>query len=103
MEVHDDYLAGHLLQQGIGLAKGIVVILHENTALEIDHRVALVLPGRTFVDSHSRDALRVIGGTQYSPCPSTGIAIHRVEVVDDLALVPDVIARSEHFAAKVEQ
>src|SRR5215470_279252 len=100
MEVHDDYLAGHLLQQGIGFAEGIIVVLHEHPALEIDHRIALPLAGGPFIDTHARNTLGKIGGTQYSPRPSAGIAIHRVEVVDDLALVPDVITCSQNFAAE---
>src|SRR5262249_7880575 len=103
MEVHDYYFAGDLLQERIGLAKRIVGILHENASLKVDHRVALALLGCAFIDAYSGNALGIVRGTKHAAHPAAGVTVDGVEIVDDLALVPDVIAGGEHLATYIEK
>ena len=70
---------------------------------QVNHREALALPGGALVEPHARDPLGKIRGTQNATHAAAGIAVARIEIVDDLALVPDVIAGGKHLAAQVEE
>src|SRR6476620_7495060 len=102
MEIHDHYLAADLCQQGVCFAERIVRVMHKNTALQIDDGIALALPRCSFINANTRNALRKIRRTQNLSRASAGIAIGRVEVIDNRSLAPDVVAGSEHVAAKIE-
>src|SRR5215510_2110092 len=103
MNVHDNDFAGHLLQQLIGLAKRIVVGLHEDAALQVDDRILLAGFGCAFEYAHAGNAVRVVGGPQHAAGAGAGIPVGRIEVLDDLALVPDVVPGGQHVTAQIEE
>ena len=75
---------------------------HEDTALQIDDCI-MEIAFNALVPTPTRKFCRVVGRPQQSPCRTVRVAIRHLEVIDDLALVPNVIAGSEHVDAEVEE
>src|SRR6185369_10963223 len=85
------------------MTKRIIDVGHEDTALHVDYRVGNACSRGALIDADSGCALRIVGRTKYAPRWTVRFVDCRVEVVDDLTLVPHVIARGEHVDSKVEK
>lgn len=103
MNINDDHSAGDLAQEFVGFAERILVGLHEDPALEIDDSILLSGLGRSFKYTDAGNARGVVGRTQDAAGARIGIAIGGIEVVHDFALVPDVVAGSEHVTAQIKE
>src|SRR5579864_6128843 len=101
MYIHHNDLAGDLGQQLVCFAEGIIVRLHKDAALKIDHGIAMSVSGNAFKNTDPRDARGIVGRAQHAASP--GVAVGGVEVIHDLAFIPDVIAGGEDVAAQVEK
>src|SRR4029077_20940190 len=71
--------------------------------LQVDHGITLALRSGAFIDPNTGDAFGIVGRTQDLPRPSARITIGGVEVIHNLALVPDMVASGEHVAAQVKE
>ena len=74
----------------------------KHASLEIDHGVgdAVLL---ALVNSPARQARRKIGRPQQSTRRTVRVAVGHLEIFDDLALVPDVVAGGHHVDAEIEK
>src|SRR6266849_2927653 len=76
--------------------------MHEDASLQIDHGIALSLGSCAFVNTHARNALRVIGRAQDLARVYPRIVIGGVEVIHDFTFVPDVVAGGQYVATQVK-
>jgi len=81
----------------------IVDVSHEHASLHVDHGVGNASSRCAFKDADAGCAFWIIRRAQYSSRRTVGFVRGSVEVVNDLALVPNVIARSEHVDAEIEE
>ena len=102
MQVHEDHFGFDLFQQLIGNAEGIVVGGHENASLQIDHGVGDALFA-AFIHAPARHVGRIIRRAQQAAGGAVLVAVGGLKVVDDLALVPDVVAGGDDIDAQIEQ
>ena len=102
MQVDKNHFGLDFFQQLIGHAEGIVVRGHEDASLKINHGVgnAILL---AFVHAPARKIRSVIRRPQQAAGGAVRIAVGRLKVVDDLALVPDVVAGGDDINAEIEQ
>ncbi len=102
MEVDEDYLSLDLLQKFVGEPEGIVAGSHKDASLEIDYGVAGAI-FLTFIHSPARHTRWKICGTQQPSRGTVRVVIRHLEVFDDLALVPDVIAGRHNVDAEIKE
>ena len=101
----DDFgsgLAADLGEKLVGLAEGIVAGGHENAALEVDDGVRLSRGEFALVEAETGRAGGVVGGAEDASAAVVGVRGHG-HVVEDLALVPDVVAGGDDMGAEVEE
>ena len=103
VEVYHDDFGFDVGEQRVGGVEGIVGGVHENAALELDHRVGNAALRGSLIDAPAGNAGLEIGGTQDSPPALVALGGRGVHRVDQLALVPDVIAGGQHVRAQVEK
>src|SRR5450432_621044 len=103
VEIQKNNFGCDLLQYLVGLAEGIIIVLHEDAALQIDHGIGLALACLAFIPADAGYAFRIICGTQHPSNAAGGVGVGRLEILHNLALVPDVIAGGEHVAAEVKK
>ena len=96
-------LALMLRKQGVDGVEGVVGGVHEDAALQIDHRVVDAAVRGAFEDAVAGQAGLQIGRAQHAARPLLAVGRDGVQVVDQLALVPDVVAGGEHIRAQVEE
>ena len=100
-------LAVILSEQVVGGVERIVGAAHEDLAHEVQDRVRQAHAGPrgngSFVDAMTGQAGLHIRGSQDAACPIVAVGRDRGEVVEKLALVPDMIAGGHHVGAEVEQ
>src|SRR5205085_10133504 len=89
-------------QQGVGVAEGIVILRQEDAALKVDDGIRN-LADDTLKKSHAGSTRGIVGGTEHAARGAVRIAVGGVEVLNDFALVPDVIAGGEHGDVEVEK
>src|SRR6266403_2410979 len=102
MEVDEDDLCLDLLQKFVGEAEGVVAGSHEDAALQVDHGVV----GAIFLAFEHSPAWQTRGEicrAQQSPRRAMRIAVCHLEVFDDFALIPDVIAGRHDIDAEIEE
>jgi hypothetical protein len=102
MEVEEDYLGGDLAQELVGLAEGVVAGGHEDAALEVHDGVGLAGGELALVDAEAGGADGVVGGTEDAAAADVGVGGDG-HVLEDLALVPDVVASGDDVSAEVEE
>ena len=96
-------LACDLLEQFVGKAKRVVVVGHEHAALKVDDAIGDTAARVALVPAEARRSRRIVCRPQDAPGQRRLISVGRVHVVDDLALVPDVIAGGDDINAEFEQ
>src|SRR5207249_7313950 len=101
MNIDQNDLGLDFLEQLIGDAKGIIIGGHKNPPLKVDDGIGYIVFA-AFINAPARHASRIICRAQEPACEAF-IAVGTLEVVDDLALVPDVIAGGEHIDSQLEQ
>src|SRR5271169_3983981 len=99
MQIDYDDLDGDLLQQFVNDAERIVIVSHEHAALNVDHSVVDAAAGASLIPAEAWATGRIICRPQNTPRQRGFIAIGRVHVVDDFALVPDVVAGGDDVGA----
>src|SRR3981081_332743 len=91
-----------LLQKLSGDAERMVVRSHEHPPLQVDHSVR-DFSFLTLIQPPSRHVRRIIRGTKHAPRRTISVPLNHLEVVEDLALVPNVIAGSDDVNIEFEQ
>jgi hypothetical protein len=87
------------LQELVGGTKWVVIRGHEHAILQIDPRKELSPDA-----SQRRSACpRIVRRTQHPPSWPMPVALDHLKVVDDFALVPDVVPRGNHVDVEFEQ
>ena len=82
--------------------KGIVVRGHEHTSLQVDHSVGN-FSFKSLIHARPRHVRRIIRRSQHAPCRSVPVALNHLKVIDDFALIPDVIAGCDHVDVQLEE
>ncbi len=102
VEIHEHDLGLNLFQQAVGVAKRVVAGAHEHAALKIDDGVcnAVLL---AFVHAPAGQALREVRRPQQAARRTMRVAVGHLEVFDDFAFIPDVIAGSHHVDTQIEK
>src|SRR5947209_9707105 len=103
MKIHNNDLTFDGRNQRVSFAERIISILHENAALEINHGKALALRQSAFIQADAGNTFSIVRWPQHFPGTAARISIRRIKVIQNLALIPDVISRGEHMAAEVKQ
>ena len=91
VEVDEDYFGVDLLQELIGDAEGIVVRGHEHAPLQVDHGVGNFMLV-ALIQTPARHIRWIVCGTQHAALRAVAVALGHLKKVNDLALVPDVVA-----------
>ena len=95
-------LASIFFQQLVRDAKGIVIRGHEHASLEIDHGIRNFALA-SLVHAGSRH-VRPDNLPDATPAArAVPVAVDHLEVVDDLALVPDVVSGGDDVDAELEE
>src|SRR3954447_17227996 len=102
MQVHQDDPGFNLLQKLVGNAEWVVVGGHEHTPLKIDYGVGNFAL-HALIHSRSRHIRRVVRRPQNASRGAVAVAFYHLEVIDDLAFVPDVVACGNDIDIKFEQ
>ncbi len=89
-------------EQIVGLAEGIVAGAHEDAALQIDDGVCGAVGKHALVDAEAGRSVRVVGRAKDAAAAHVG-GFGDVDVLEDLFLVPDVIAGGDDVRAEVEE
>ena len=87
---------GGLVEQPVGLRERVVDLLHVGAALEVDDRELVAVERVIDAPSATRDAVGAVVERSQD-------ALALVEVLVDLALVPDVVAGRDDVDARIEQ
>jgi hypothetical protein len=102
MEVEENDLGGDLAEEFIGFAERIVAGGHKHAALEVHDGVGLAGGQCAFVDSKTRSANGIVGGTDDSAATNVGICRYG-HVLKDLFFIPDVIAGSDDVGTEIKE
>src|SRR6266404_581166 len=103
VHIENDYLGGEFVQNFVGLAEGVVVAGHEDAALQVDDGEGCAAPRFAFEDAPAGRAGGIVGGTQDALGVLLEVVGAELEVLDDLALVPNVVAGGEDVDAELEE
>ena len=101
----DDFGLGFAVDLGqelVGFAEGVVAGGHEDAALKVDDGVALASRQLALIDTEARSANSVVGRAQDAAAANVGFGGDG-HVLEDLALVPDVVAGGDDMGAEVEE
>src|SRR5207247_6090037 len=101
MHIDKNDLGLDFFQELVGNSKGIVIRRHEDATLEIDDCIGNVSLS-SLVNSPARHVRRIICRTQDSARHAVLIAIGHLEIINDFALVPNVIAGADYVDAYLE-
>src|SRR5208282_441741 len=102
MEIDQDNFGVNAFQKLVGNAKRIVVRSHKDSALQVDHSI------RSFsllslVEAPAGHVGWIVGRAQNPACRSVAVAFDHLKVVDDFALVPDVVAGGDDVDIQLKQ
>ena len=103
MEVHHDHLGLDTGQQFVGLVKRIVGPVHKDAAHQVHHRVLHAALRGAFKDAPARQVPLHVGRPQHAAGAGLAIGGHGVQIVDQLALVPNMVAGGQHIGAQIEE
>src|ERR1039458_4260753 len=103
VEVHQDYFGRDLLEQLVGIAKWVVVAGHKHTALKVDDAIGDAAARAALVPAEARGTHWIVCRPQDAARQGRLISVGGVQVLDDLALVPDVVAGGDDVDAELEQ
>ena len=101
MDVEEDDGGGDLAEKLVGLAEGVVAGGHEDAALEVDNGVLLAGGEFALVEAEARSSGGVVGGAEDAAAAEVRIGGNG-HVLEDLALVPDVVAGGDDVRSHVE-
>ncbi len=102
LEVEEDDLSGDLAEELVSFAEGVVTGGHEDAALEIHNGVGLAGGELALVDTEAGCADGVVGGAEDAAAADVGVCGDG-HVLEDLALVPDVVAGGDDVGAEIEE
>jgi hypothetical protein len=102
VEIEEDDLCGDLSEELVGLAEGVVAGGHEDAALEVHDRVGLAVGKFALVDAEAGGADGIVGGAEDTAAADVGV-FGDGYVLEDLALVPDVIAGGDDVSTEIEE
>ena len=102
VEVEEDDLGGDLAEEIVGFAEGVVAGGHEDAALEVHDGVGLAVGELSLVDAEAGGADGVVGGAEDAAAADVRVGGDG-HVLEDLALVPDVIASGDDVSAEIEE
>src|SRR5438128_3071562 len=85
----------------VGNPKGIIVRRHEHAPLQINHCIGDVFLS-SLIDSPARQVRGVVCRAKDSASHAVLIAIGHLEIIDDFAFVPNVIAGGDYVDAYLE-
>lgn len=101
VEVEQDDRGSDLAEKLVGLAEGVVTRGHEDAALEVQHGVLLTVGKFTLVHAEAGGADRIVGRAKDATAAEVRVG-RDGHVLEDLALVPDVVAGRDDVGAHVE-
>src|SRR5713101_5521697 len=101
MHIDKNDLGLDFFQELVGNSKGIVIRRHEDAPLEIDDCIGNVSLS-SLVNSPARHVRRIVCRAKDSASHAVLFAISHLEVINDFALVPDVIAGGDYINAQLE-
>ncbi len=106
MEVKEDDPGARMLRDGIEqivrLTERVVAGAHEDAALQVQDGIALPCGELALIDAEARGAHGVVGRPQHPAATLVGICWNG-HVVEDFALVPDVVAGGDDMGPEVEE
>ncbi len=82
--------------------KGSLDAVHKDAAHQLDYRIVHAALRGSLVDAVAGNAGLKVGRAKHAAGAVIAIGRDGVHVVDQVALVPDVVAGSEHVGAQVE-
>ena len=103
MDIDHNHLGRDLLQQRVSGVERIVGRIHEDAALQLDHRVLHAACRHAFVNAPAGNARLQIGWPQHAAPALVAPGGRSVHIVDQLALVPDVVAGGQNIRAQIEE
>ena len=99
----DEYHFGfELSKQLVGDAEGIVICCHEHSSLQVNHCVRDIFL-LALIHTPAWQVRVIIGRAQEPARHAVLISVCILKVVDDLALIPDVVASSDDIDAELKQ
>ena len=101
VDVEEDDGSGDLGEELVGLAEGVVAGGHEYAALKVHDGVLLAGGKLALVDAEAGSSGGVVGGAQDAAAAVVGVGGDG-HVLEDLALVPDVVAGGDDMGSHVE-
>ena len=102
MNVDQDHLGLNIFQKLISRSERIVIRGHEDPPLQVHHSVGN-LSFAALIHAPAGHVGRIIRGTQDPARRTVPISFNHLEIVHNLALVPDVIAGRNHVDIQFEQ
>ena len=102
MNVEQDDLGLHLRQEVVRLAKGVIAGAHEDASLQVHDGIRLTVGQLAFIGTKTGCVYGVIGWTDDAAATLVRGGGHG-HVLEDLFLVPDVIARGDDVRAEIKK
>ena len=102
MHVHNDDFRVDLLQKLVGHAKRIIVRCHEHASLQINDGIRH-FAFHAFIDAGSGHVRRKIRRPQHAACQPMPVSLDHLEIINNLAFIPDVIPGRDHIDIQFEQ
>src|SRR5579862_7740494 len=95
MNVDKNHLRLNLLQKLVGGAERVVVRCHKHAPLQVDHCI-WNLSFYSFVNARAGHVRGIIRRTQHAARRAVPVAFDQLKVVNDFALVPDVVPGGDY-------
>jgi hypothetical protein len=102
VQVEQDDLRADLAEQLVGFAEGVVAGGHEDAALEVHDGVGLARGKLALIHAEAGCADRIVGGAEDAAAADVGVGGDS-HVLEDLALIPDVVASGNDVGAEIEE
>src|SRR5215467_9868220 len=102
MHIDHNDLGLNFLENLVGHAKRVVIRRHKHAPLQIDHGIGH-LALEPLIHARAWHIRRVIRGPQHATSRTVAVPFHHLEVIDDLALIPDVVSRRDHVDVELEK
>ena len=103
VDVHHNNLCLNAGQQRVHGVKWVVGGVHEDAALQVDHRVCHAALGGSFVNSMAGQSRLQVCGPQHAAASLIAFGGRGIHIVDQLALVPDVVAGGQNIRSQIEE
>jgi hypothetical protein len=103
VDVDQDDLGLDDFEQRVDGAEGVIVGVHEDAALEIDYGVCLAAGQGAFIEAIAWSGRRVVSRADDAAGAFVAGGGRRLHIIDDLALVPDVVAGGQDMGPEIEE